>query len=373
MQQIMLPLRYSQVIYFIVMKRVWKMNYQYDQGLKTSAVLTIKAIIVTIEISFGKYLCSTSNVPRFTTMGCAIADATLNWDYHWATEDTNIFGSKQSTDGIGKSNLKAKSNDDPDTLHQCLIKNTRNVEYRAEYWRWYLSPQVPTNEIVFWKGHHVIESDLKEEEHNDAKIFHHNSQDDKVSHKPCNPIGSNNVQTIVSVPYNCFGNIVDKTTHEINSFFVKIEFLIEEIAGDDSPVMIFGDEWLKILPVDQEVDDRLVSFEVAELFIDVPQTQHVLNACCEYFSRHNDLNRMSILGCEFYLPKQEKQWIRPNYITVQYNIKNRIPCTCCNQFCIFFIDCGITRGDYYESSHGMFLILTVFVVLILIVCVIFVQ
>ena len=267
---------------------------------------------------------------------------------------TDKFKEKQSADGFGKLDLRAKTNESEYSLYNVLIKNKHNRTYSAQYWRFYWWPQLSSNEIVFWKAHRMIEEDLNKEQYKKAKIFKTNKNGEKIPKKPYIEIGNNNVesfleQSLVAVLYNFFGNLVNKKTHEISDFLVKIiRFLIKQLAGGGSNCMIFGDVWYKILPMDQGIDDRLCPFEFTELWIDIEQTQDAINACWEYFESDHDLNHTGTFGWEFYLAGSKSQWIRPNYNQscfridiLWFNVKDRIPYTFYYQFWEFLIERGV--------------------------------
>ena len=99
---------------------------------------------------------------------------------------TDKFKEKQSADGFGKLDLRAKTNESEYNLYNVLIKNKHNRTYSAQYWRFYWWHQLTSNEIVFWKAHRMIEDDLNKEQYKKAKIFKTNKDGEKIPKKPTN-------------------------------------------------------------------------------------------------------------------------------------------------------------------------------------------
>ena len=78
-------------------------------------------------------------------------------------------------------------------------------------------------------------------------------------------------------------------------------------------VIKYRDIWYKTLPMDQNMNDKLMPCQFTELWFDVKDTALVMNTLKEYFKGDKNLNRMGTFGWECYFAKTNDLWMSPGY------------------------------------------------------------
>lgn len=266
----------------------------------------------------------------------------------WSTKGDR---SKSKYDNIGKLDLKASDNSDPNSLYS-IINNKQSI---SEYLRFYWYPQSNEDWIILWKGHREnYENDSKCETYIKQGIYDKDGNFKGKRYSQLSPgLKGKLEQCVAKIAYDSIEHFIDQDTNQVPKLLQKaLDAMMDEIAlGDENP-QCFGHKWHLTLPMDQvryflylylvhhglifactlllfflfcfcfflfrfwkrkEIDNDKIPTQFTELFVDLEDCTKAMNLLWKYFEGDKNFNRKGTFAWEFYCARKDYSWIRPNY------------------------------------------------------------
>lgn len=94
-----------------------------------------------------------------------------------------------------------------------------------------------------------------------------------------------------------------------------MEHVLGLFVSLDTPLQRFSDVWWQLLPMDNQMSDRLFPVWFTELWIPLDQTEAVMNTLREFYADAGHPERAGTFCCEIYAAQKSNFWMSPAYQT----------------------------------------------------------